>query len=66
MKHGRFGGLWSDKRNRVFKLHEQGLSVPRIADELRVSPSAVRSALKAVEVQQILKTARMTAQDAAR
>ena len=66
MKHGRFGGLWSDKRNRVFKLHEQGLSVPRIADELKVSPYAVQKALQSVEVQQVLKTARMAAREDAR
>ena len=66
MKHGRFGGLWSDKRSRLLKLYERGLSVPKIADALEISPSSVRSALKAVEVQQILKTARMAAQDGAR
>lgn len=65
MKHGRFGGLWSDKRNRLLALHERGMSAPEIAGELNISPSIVRAALKAVEVQQVLKTARLAAQEGA-
>lgn len=61
MKHGRFGGLWSDKRSRLLKLYERGLSVKKIADALEISPSVVRTALKAVEVQKVLDAARFAA-----
>ena len=61
MKHGRFGGLWSDKRSRLLKLYERGLSVKKIADALEISPSVVRTAPKAVEVQKVLDAARFAA-----
>ena len=61
MRHGRFGGLWSDKRNRLLKLYERGLSVKKIADTLEISPSVVRTVLKAVEVQKVLDAARFAA-----
>lgn len=65
MKHGRFGGLWSDKRSHVLKMHEGGLSIRKIASELKISPSRVRKALHAVEVQKVLKMARTAVQEGA-
>jgi predicted transcriptional regulator len=57
-RSGRFYGLWFPKRNRLLELHERGLSVPKIADELKVSPSMVQTVLQAAEVQKVLKMAR--------
>jgi hypothetical protein len=65
-RDGRFRGFWFPELNRLLDLHEQGLSVPKIANELNMPPLVVRKALQATVVQKVLKMARIAAQQGTR